>query len=530
MSSGLTDAGPMPVRMTWLLLGAITVAGLVVRAIPVALSDFPVNDGGLFLAMTRAIQDAGWALPATVPWNGSDLPFTYSPLAFYKVGLLNSLFGLDMDGIFRWYPLLMSVLIVPAVYLLARELLRSDLGGSVGALAYALAPSSYVWMIQGGGVTRSPGLLVAVLALWQVVILVRQPTRARAVAVGLLAGLTALVHPGAAVFLALSAILVCLFEGRTRPALIHAAAAVVIAFLVVAPWLVIVVSRHGPTALVDVPSNGPDLGFALLTLFSARFTGLPVFDPLGVIGLTTAFVCLYRRQWLLPLWFMVATALSWQYAMIPFGLLVGTAAQSLVSKARDVRSRPLSSSLRRIPAIGLAVLAASLALEGGVSAVAVLDPGAPVHALSAERREAMAWVAAELEPDATVALITNSIWPSDPDSEWFPLVAERHSVATVQGSEWRGVAQFQETRRAHHTLQTCVRQASVDCVQEWLADWPADYLYLPKGNLHGPNSPADCCAALRVNLLADPAFTPVYDGPGATILAVGGRDEEAQAH
>jgi hypothetical protein len=165
-----------------------------------------------------------------------------------------------------------------------------------------------------------------------------------------------------------------------------------------------------------------------------------------------------------------------------------------------------------------------------VSAVAVLDPGAPVHALSAQRRDAMAWVAAELKPDATVALITNSIWPSDPDSEWFPLLADRHSVATVQGSEWRGVAQFMETRRAHHTLQTCVRQAKVECVQEWLAEWPADYLYLPKGRLHGPNSSADCCAALRVNLLADPAFTPVYDGPGATILAVGGRDEEAQAH
>lgn len=529
MSFGLTDAGPIPARMTWLLAGAITLAGLVVRVIPVAVSDFPVNDGGLFLAMTRAIQDAGWTLPATVAWNGADLPLTYPPLAFYKVGVLSSLFGLDEYGIFRWYPLLMSVLIVPAVYLLARELLRSELGGAVAALAYALAPSSYVWMIQGGGVTRSPGLLVAILALWQVVILVRRPTRVRAVGVGLFAGLTALVHPGAAVFLALSAALVWLFEGRTRSSLIHAALAVVVALVVVAPWLIIVASRHGLTALVDVPSNGPDLGFAMLTLFSARFTGLPFFDPLGVIGLTMAFVSTYRRLWLLPLWFVVAIALSWQYAMVPFGLLVGTAALTLLSKAREARFRPVSSSLRRIPAIGLAVLAGSLALEGGVSAVAVLDPGVPVHALSAERRDAMAWVAAELEPDASVALITNSIWPSDPDSEWFPLLAERHSVATVQGSEWRGVAAFQETRGAHHTLQTCVRQESVACVQGWLAEWPADYLYLPKGHLHGANSPADCCADLRANLLADPSFTLIYDGPGATILEVGGRDQEARA-
>ncbi|MGH2488410.1 MAG: glycosyltransferase family 39 protein, partial [Candidatus Limnocylindria bacterium] len=402
MSSRLTDAGPMPARMTWLVVGAITVAGLVVRAIPLALSDFPVNDGGLFLAMTRAIQDAGWSLPATVAWNGSDLPFTYPPLAFYKVGLLNSLFGLDLYDIYRWFPLLASVLIVPAVYLLARRLLRSELGGAAAALAYALTPSSYVWMIQGGGVTRSPGLLVAVLALWQVVILVREPTRGRAIGVGLLAGLTGLIHPGAAVFLLSGAVLIFLVEGRTRRAFVHAAAAAGIGLVVLAPWLIIVASRFGLAALVDVPSNGPDLRFALLTMLSSRFTGLPFFDPLGVIGLTMAFVCLYRRQWLLPLWFLGATALSPQYAMVPFGLLVGAAAQSLASKRREVRSRPLSVPVRRVPSIGLAVIGTCLIFEGVVSAFAVLDPGLPVHALSADRRDAMGWVRAELEPSARV--------------------------------------------------------------------------------------------------------------------------------
>ncbi len=182
----------MPARMPWLLIGLVTLVGLVLRAIPVALTDFPVNDGGLFLAMTRAIQDAGWALPATVAWNGTDLPFAYPPLAFYGAGALNAVFGVDLFAVFRWLPLVASTLIVPAVFLLGRAVLRSDLGGVVAALAYALAPASYVWMIQGGGVTRSPGLLLAVLAVWQTVFLVREPTRRRAVIVGVLAGVTAL--------------------------------------------------------------------------------------------------------------------------------------------------------------------------------------------------------------------------------------------------------------------------------------------------------------------------------------------------
>ena len=169
-------------------LASVALAGLVVRAIPVALADFPVNDGGLFVAMTRAIEDAGWGLPLTVSWNGSELPFAYPPLGFYLSGGISTIFGLDLTDVFRWLPLVASALVVPAVFLLARELLRSDLGALVAALAYALAPVSYVWLVQGGGVTRSPGMLLAVLTLWLVVRLVRTPNRSTAITVGVLAG------------------------------------------------------------------------------------------------------------------------------------------------------------------------------------------------------------------------------------------------------------------------------------------------------------------------------------------------------
>jgi hypothetical protein len=93
-------------------------------------------------------------------------------------------------------------------------------------------------------------------------------------------------------------------------------------------------------------------------------------------------------------------------------------------------------------------------------------------------------------------------------------------VATVQGTEWLGQAAFDAQVQAHRALQACVRPASVSCVHDWLAEWPADYLYLPSGRLHGPSSPPDCCADLRAGLLADPAFSVVLDDAGATILAV----------
>ena len=504
----------LPVTTTLWLVG-VAVAGLVVRAIPVALADFPVNDGGLFVAMTRAIEDAGWGLPASIEWNGSVLPFAYPPLGFYLSGGISSLFGLDLTDVFRWLPLVASALVVPAVFLLARELLRSDLGALVAALAYALAPASYVWLVQGGGVTRSPGMVLAVLTIWQVVCLVRVPGRRTAIVVGVLAGLTALVHPGAAIFVAVSSVLIWIFEGRSAASLRGAAISVATAFLVAAPWLAITISRHGLDALLGVPSNGPEPAAALLAVLAGRVTGTASFDPLAIAGVVVAIVWLVRRQFLLPIWFGVATLLSYQYGMVPFGLLIGSAAVFMAARLTSATAR----AARRAPMVSLGILAVALAVEAGASILAVQNPGAPLHALDPERRGAMAWVDANLETEAELAVITDAVWSGDPDSEWFPLLAARRSVATVQGSEWLGEAAFDEQVMANRALQGCVDPASVSCVEDWLAEWGGDYVYLPKGPLRGPGGPDDCCADLRQLLTGAEGFAPVYDGPGATILA-----------
>jgi hypothetical protein len=526
MSTALTDGGPAPTpaRRNRLLIGlaAVTLAGAVVRAIPLALSDFPVNDGGLFVAMTRAIEAAGWALPDSVAWNGSSIPFAYPPLAFYVAGALESVLGADLFDVFRWLPLLASVLIAPAVYLLARELLRSDLGGLLAAVTYALTPVSYVWLVQGGGVTRSPGLLLAVLALWQTVALVREPTRSRVVIVGLLAGMTALVHPGAAVFAASGGALIWLFEGRTRRSLVLAAGALALALVVVAPWAITVVSRHGLSVLTDVPSNGPSLGAAILALGAGRVTGQAFVDPLAILGVALAVLFAIRRQFLLPLWLLVATAISYQYGMVPFALIVGTFGIDLVvarERARTSEAGPKArSSARRAPTIAIIALSACLVVEAAGSMVAVLNPGAPLHALTNDRRDAMAWVTAELAPDSRIAVVTDSGWAGDPDSEWFPLLTGRTSVGTVQGSEWLGATGFEAQVQAYRDLQACVQPAWASCVHDWMSQRSTDYVYLPKGPLHGPKSSADCCADLRAELAADARFAIVYDEAGASVF------------
>src|SRR5919204_6989211 len=90
-----------------------------VRATPVALlfalaarlpyfarSNFPLNDGGLFVAMSQDVLANHFALPAVTSYNAADrIPFGYPPLAFYIVAGLHALLGTDLLTLARWVPL-----------------------------------------------------------------------------------------------------------------------------------------------------------------------------------------------------------------------------------------------------------------------------------------------------------------------------------------------------------------------------------------------------------------------------------------
>ena len=112
-----------------------------------------------------------------------------------------------------------------------------------------------------------------------------------------------------------------------------------IALLIAAPWLVITVSRHGLETILGVPSNGPGPVDALLAVLAGRVTGTASVDPLAIAGLVVAIVWLVRRQFLLPIWFGVATLLSYQYGMVPFGLLIGSAAVFLAARVTPSADR-----------------------------------------------------------------------------------------------------------------------------------------------------------------------------------------------
>ena len=491
----------------------VFIAAIFVRAAAQIGTDFPLNDGGLFLAMARELELHGWGLPASVPWNGVDVPFAYPPIGLYLTGGLTSL-GVDFETLMRVFPLIASAAAAALVLGIGRRLLDSRPGSIAAALTYAFAPAAFTWSIAGGGVTRAPGMALALGTIWLLLTLLARPTSARAVLVGIAGGATILTHPASAAFAAGSAAILILASlssaGSRGPILRSASLAAGVAFVVVLPWAWLVISQHGFGVLVDVPSNGPDLFNAMITLVAGRVTGLGT-DPLGLLVIGIALISIAQRRLLLPAWLLGASLLGVQYAIVPASLLIG----SLIADAlRWAGSDDLAR--RVVGRVAIGVVGVLLVTEAGIGTAVSRLEASHLHPLGADRREAMRWIASNTPGEATVAVLTGDHWSTDPDSEWFYVLAERSSVATVQGSEWLGRDAFGRAETRYAQLQRCTN--SLPCLDAWLRDQPAAYLFIPKGRRHGPDSPTECCAGIRVEATRDRRYQIVYDGPGATIL------------
>ena len=125
---------------TFTILGLALFFGVFVRILPALLSEFPINDGGMFAVMMRDLQANNFLLPAYTTYNYSNIPFAYPPLGFYLGAILEN-FGISELQILLWLPVIFTSLTIPLFFLLALELMHSR---SRAALSPRLAGQSLV--------------------------------------------------------------------------------------------------------------------------------------------------------------------------------------------------------------------------------------------------------------------------------------------------------------------------------------------------------------------------------------------------
>jgi hypothetical protein len=474
------------------LVGIALILGFFVRLVYVFQDDFPINDGGLFYAMVLDLQANGFLIPAVTQYNLSDLPYAYPPLAFYLTGFLNSSFGFDLLSLMRWIPLLFNILSIPVFYHFSKQLFKDPVRAALATLFFALLKPGYEWLIMGGGLTRSPALFFSLVALDRYLALIQTDEKRtrKIVTVSIFYALTFLSHMEIGWFTTYSLALLWFFKGRTWKNFISSAIIAAGAFIATSPYWLQVMQHHSlQPFLAGLFSGGYSPFLSVFELFYFNFTEELIFPILATIALIGVVIALVRREYLLPVWLVMNAILDARSVnrsdVIPAAMLISIGivdgAFLLIrkytesTKHQSGNSEATSGLFTRSGILIIYILCIQVALT---AYLARYTDQALTHVLSRGNREALIWIKANTPPDAKfISLPSSTWWETDTVGEWFPALAERTNLLTVQGSEW--LPDYRDRIAKFKEISTLIADGDLDG-QTLLRDFPqADFLYLP---------------------------------------------------
>ncbi len=447
---------------------------------------FPIGDGGLFAAMIQALQQNDYRLPEFVQYNGLNIPFAYPPLGFYIAGWVTKIFHITILQSLMWIPAFVLVVSIPAVYKLALLVLKSHFKAGLAALFYALLPGSIAWLIMGGGITRSFGQLFLILTTACVYLLftTRQP---KYIPVSILCStLVCLSHPEAAIHTLAIVVILWLLYGRNKAGIFSALYVAAGTLLLTSPWWLIILSRFGLTPYLSASQTGLSQAVILLAPFVSfsQETFLPILATLAILGIA---VSIARKDYLLPIVyiapFLVEARDATNVYIITLALLAALAFSDMVLPTLSKMAAAGGATEYALPLQSHAEqLLLAYLLLCLILGMQVADGQYLARQISTDLQTAFEWIKANTPPESRfVVLAGKTTQLNDFANEWFPLLAERRSVTTVQGLEWLGRGIFAQHEAIVSRLQACQTSASIaECIEQNsnYPDFQYDYILL----------------------------------------------------
>jgi len=455
-----------------IILWTIIFIGMVLRFLPAIQTDFPINDGGMFLSMIRDLRANNFFLPEFTSYNHSNIPFAYPPFGFYVGALVAAVFSVSDIELLRWLPAITSAAIVPVFYWLSLQILDDMHKAIIATTIVAVLPGTFGWLVMGGGLTRSFGVLFFLLSVGNVLKLFRNKD-ARSLWFSILfCSLAVLSHPEVGLQTAGICFLIVFVFGKDFASVRNAVFVSVGTAVLTAPWWAIILLHHGIAPFVSAVQTGIHETFAA-SLFHSFFSLQGNFPIMPVLSLLGLYLTLRRKEILLFAWAFLpffldprnAPAIS-QYAYI---LLSSEAVYFLWDKINqaytaDIRKKNITPSphaalLLALPFVALGIYFLSVSINVSRALLWIN--------LKESDREVMEWVRMNTPDDGRFLLMTNNgqVNPMvDAFQEWFPTLTERQSVNTLQGLEWRLGSSFYDSSLQFISLQTC---KEVDCLQKW---------------------------------------------------------------
>jgi hypothetical protein len=460
----------------------LTILGLAVRISAPLSASFPLNDGGLFYQMVLDLQQNHFTLPTFTTYNHANIPFAYPPLAFYVYGFLNQISTISLLTLMRFLPAIISTFTIPAFYFLAKDLLNHKDQALFATLAFAVVPRAFAWLIMGGGMTRSLGFLLAILALHQAYLLFSSYSKQRLILTAIFSGLVVLTHPEATVHTFIGATFFYLWKNRTIQGAIYAVIVGISTLAISTLWWVTILIRHGASSFQAAMSasseNSIDSILRFIALFKFEFTDEPFMQLIAVFGLIGFFILIAQRKFGLPIWFVIINLLEPRggglYMMLPLSMAVGVTLNQAILPV-------INSDIRKLRSWTHNAFIGFFVLYGLINALVTASNINQQLTLTKTDIQAFEWVQANTLPESKFMLITQGLPLNDSTSEWFPVFAKRESIATLFGYEWVHDNNFAVRAFSYEALQKCAVQGK-SCLDEWLSTKEFSYIYIRNRN------------------------------------------------
>ncbi len=325
---------------------------------------------------------------------------------------------------------------------------------------------------------------------------------------------------------ALQSVLVILllwfFWGRNRQGIINSLIVVIGILLLTSPWWVAVFQHHGIGTLLQAGQVNHSRWLSWTILFALSFTGeyTGVIAVFAMIGL---FICLAKGEYFFPLWALLCLLVDPRggtfASIFPFTILAmstitdGIAPQLFNKKTEDQHPDTwmysLNTNVGRL-FFGFFII---LFLYNAYNVSNTVS----YQVLGAEEFEAINWVKSNTDVTDQFLILDEQGNPLlSPFAEWFPALADRRSVATIQGTEWlSGDKHYNQQISTVTSIHECLYQ-DVNCLysfQDKMADKYGFVIVASKNPVPLLNS-----------LENQPDYKLAYSSPTIKIFQVMGRE------
>ena len=219
-------------------------------------ANFPLNDGGLFYTFSKDIIDSNFKLPFYTSYNYYQIPFAYPPLSFYMIAAISFIFKMDLLFAIRLVPPIITIFTIPAFFLFSYSYYKNAVNVIFAVFSYVFLPWSYMWLIMGGGVSRSVGAFFGILSLHSIFLLYTKRKKIFIISSGIFSSLTILSHLGFSAFVFISALIFILFLGRNRTSIIYSLYVGILVLVLTSPWWFTIITRHGIEPILSALNSG----------------------------------------------------------------------------------------------------------------------------------------------------------------------------------------------------------------------------------------------------------------------------------